>query len=142
MQVGLGNVDNTADKYKKVDYANSAGKATIADLAKNADTVGGYEAGNGVNMLVPVVAFKSDKTSGYIKLGNGLIMQWGYVDGPNRTVKIEFPIEFKSRPHLHCTPHAGEQYGHGYDCEGYNVTSQGFSVYKAGTHVDWFAIGL
>ena len=132
-QVGLGRVNDTPDNEKSVKHAQKA---------EEADTVDGYHAGNGVNMLVPVVAFNSGEKSGFIKLGNGLIMQWGYVDGPNRAVKIEFPIEFKSRPHLHCAPHAGEQYGHGYDCEGYDVTSKGFTVYKAGTHTDWFAIGF
>ena len=139
-QVGLGNVDNVRDNQKSVKYAETAGSAK-AD-GGNADSVGGYKAGNGVNMLVPVVAFNSGEKSGFIKLGNGLIMQWGYIDGQNRTVHLEFPIEFKSRPQLFCTPHAGEPYGHGYDCEGYNVTTKGFSIFKAGTHTDWLAIGL
>lgn len=36
-QVGLGNVDNTADSQKSVNYANSAGSANTAGTAANAD---------------------------------------------------------------------------------------------------------
>ena len=57
----------------KVNYANSAGKAstaTVADSAKRAETLGGYKAGNGAGMLVPVVAFNAGENAGYIKLGN------------------------------------------------------------------------
>ena len=78
----------------KVNYANSAGKAATADSAKNADAVGGYRAGNGVNMLVPVVAFNVGENAGYIKLGNGLIVQWGY-SGTNVPEAI-FPIRFSN----------------------------------------------
>ena len=164
VQVGLGNVDNTADKDKsvkyaasarhsdtsnllqayttddyaggnhfikairesgwnmrlygcyfngakqsdciKVNYANSAGKAATADSAKNADTVGGYSAGNGVNMLVPVVAFNVGENAGYIKLGNGLIVQWGIANGKEvnngvsiygRTTDIILPLSYSSK---------------------------------------------
>ena len=78
----------------KVNYANSAGKAATADSAKNADTVGGYKAGNGVNMLVPVVAFNVGENAGYIKLGNGLIVQWGYSD--TNVPEAIFPIKFSN----------------------------------------------
>ena len=74
-QVGLGNVDNVRDNQKSVKYAETAGSAK-AD-GGNADSVGGYKAGNGVNMLVPVVVFNVGETGGYIKLANGLIVQWG-----------------------------------------------------------------
>ena len=84
-QIGLGDVDNTKDADKGVKYAASA---------KNADTVGGYRAGNGVNMLVPVVAFNVGENAGYIKLGNGLIVQWGY-SGTNVPEAI-FPIRFSN----------------------------------------------
>ena len=76
----------------KVNYANSAGKAATADSAKNADTVGGYRAGNGVNMLVPVVAFNVGENAGYIKLGNGLIVQWGHVVGDE--VDVTLPLAY------------------------------------------------
>lgn len=90
----------------KVNYANSAGKAATADSAKNADTVGGYRAGNGVNMLVPVVAFNVGENAGYIKLGNGLIVQWGVASGKevnngvsiyNRTTDITLPLSYSSK---------------------------------------------
>lgn len=39
-QIGLGNVDNTADASKSVNYANSAGSA---NSASNADKVDGFD---------------------------------------------------------------------------------------------------
>ena len=65
-------VDNTSDSQKFVKYAEAAGSAKAN--GGNADTVGNYKAGNGAGMLVPVIAFD---VNGYIKLGNGLIVQWG-----------------------------------------------------------------
>ena len=89
-QVGLGNVNNTPDNEKSVKYAQTAGSAK-AD-GGNADTVGGFNAGNGVNMLVPVVAFNADKNAGYIKLGNGLLIQWGIISGTD--IYRPYPISF------------------------------------------------
>ena len=89
-QVGLGNVNNTPDNEKSVKYAQTAGSAK-AD-GGNADTVGGFNAGNGVNMLVPVVAFNAGENAGYIKLGNGLIVQWGIISGTD--IYRPYPISF------------------------------------------------
>ena len=105
-QVGLGNVNDTPDNEKSVKYAQTAGSAK-AD-GGNADTVGGFNAGNGVNMLVPVVAFNAGENAGYIKLGNGLIVQWGRLHSDdnsedisgkrgywhNSSKSIAFPISF------------------------------------------------
>ena len=89
-QVGLGNVNDTPDNEKSVKYAQTAGSAK-AD-GGNADTVGGFMAGNGVNMLVPVVAFNAGENAGYIKLGNGLIVQWGIISGTD--IYRPYPISF------------------------------------------------
>ena len=86
----LDSVDNTSDSQKSVKYAETAGSAQ-AD-GGNADTVGGYSAGNGVNMLVPVVAFNVGENAGYIKLGNGLIVQWGHVVGDE--VDVTLPLAY------------------------------------------------
>ena len=86
----LDSVDNTSDSQKSVKYATTAGSAQ-AD-GGNADTVGGYRAGNGVNMLVPVVAFNVGENAGYIKLGNGLIVQWGHVVGDE--VDVTLPLAY------------------------------------------------
>ena len=89
-QVGLERVNNTPDNEKRVKYAESAGVAKAK--GGDADTVGGYHAGGGVGMLVPVVAFNSSETSGYIKLGNGLIVQWGHVIG--HEVDVTLPLAY------------------------------------------------
>lgn len=64
----------------------------------NADTVDGYHAGNDAGMLVPVTAFSGD--TGYIKLGNGLLLQWGVKRGVylfnNPWTSFFFPLSFQS----------------------------------------------
>ena len=90
--LGLEQVNNSRDYQKSVKYAQTAGSAK-AD-GGNADTVGGFKAGNGVNMLVPVIAFNAGETSGYIKLGNGLIVQWGNVE--EDVLMTIFPISFSN----------------------------------------------
>lgn len=89
-QVGLGNVNDTPDNEKSVKYAQTAGSAK-AD-GGNADTVGGFNAGNGVNMLVPVIAFNAGENVGYIKLANSLIVQWGIISGTD--IYRPYPISF------------------------------------------------
>jgi len=101
----------------KVNYANTAGKAAAAgsaDSAKNADTVDGYHAGNKAGMLVPVVAFNVGESAGYIKLGNGLIVQWGRLHSDNGdrdcdgktgywrrdTKRVTLPIRFVSAHYI------------------------------------------
>lgn len=95
-QVGLGNVDNTADAHKSVKYATTAGSAKAA--GGNADTVGGFHAGSGTGMLVPVTAFSVSGSTGYIKLGNGLLLQWGTtgVTPGNSITTVYFPVAFSS----------------------------------------------
>lgn len=95
-QVGLGNVDNTADAHKSVKYATTAGSAKAA--GGDADTVGGFHAGNGTGMLVPVTAFSVSGSTGYIKLGNGLLLQWGTtgVTPGNSIATVYFPVAFSS----------------------------------------------
>ena len=91
----------------KVNYANSAGKAataTVADSAKRAETLGGYKAGNGVNMLVPIVAFNVGENAGYIKLGNGLIVQWGIAVGDEADVQL--PVSYTKGYSISISTHA------------------------------------
>lgn len=84
--LGLDKLNNTPDAEKSVKYAASAGSAK-AD-GGNADTVDGFHASNEVWMLVPVVAFNVGENAGYIKLGNGLIVQWGQAKGDETDVVL------------------------------------------------------
>lgn len=81
--VGLGNVDNTADSIKSVNYASSAG---------NADTLDGLHAGS---FLQWGDTWGSNAGNGYIRLPGGLIIQWGYVsECTGWTDYRYFPISF------------------------------------------------
>ena len=70
-----------------VNYANVAG---------NADTVDGWHAGLGTGMLVPVTAFSIFGGTGYIKFGNGLLLQWGATGKREQITTVYFPIAFQS----------------------------------------------
>ncbi|MGP1532060.1 MAG: gp53-like domain-containing protein [Treponema sp.] len=133
----------------KVNYANSAGKAATADSAKNADTVGGYRAGNGVNMLVPVVAFNVGENAGYIKLGNGLIVQWGRFFPKAYRATLVLPIPFTTASYAVVTGDANG-YNSGSDTEGYEYSvginkrtqnSVDFSIPATNYEINWICIG-
>ena len=133
----------------KVNYANSAGKAATADSAKNADAVGGYRAGNGVNMLVPVVAFNVGENAGYIKLGNGLIVQWGRFFPKAYRATLVLPIPFTTVTYAVVTGDANG-YNSGTDDEGYEYSvginkrtqnSVDFSIPATNYEVNWICIG-
>ena len=132
-QVGLGRVNNTPDNEKSVKHAQTA---------VSAETVNGYHAGTGAGMLVPVVAFNFGENSGYIKLGNGLIVQWGYITGVNRPVHVRFPVSFSSHPSVFVMPHAPEIYQPPYNAFGWDITNSEFKVYKCGSETSWIAVGL
>lgn len=64
--VGLGNVDNTADASKNVNYANSAGSANNANNAGNADSVDGWHMNLAVGAwgIKPICAGTGDMVAG------------------------------------------------------------------------------
>lgn len=64
-----------ADEATHAVSADSATSATNADRATNADKVDGYHVGTSYPALVPITAC-SLGSPGYIKLANGLVIQW------------------------------------------------------------------
>ena len=135
----------------KVNYANSAGKAATADSAKNADTVGGYKAGNGVNMLVPVVAFNVGENAGYIKLGNGLIVQWGRFFPKAYRATLVLPIPFRAWNSYTVVTGDAHAYNTEDDADGYHEStgtnkrtakSIEFSIAETSREVHWLCIGF
>lgn len=71
--VGLDNVDNTADANKNVNYANSAGSANNANNAGNADTVDGWHMNLAVGAwgIKPICAGTGDMVAGSTGLSQG-----------------------------------------------------------------------
>ena len=144
----LDSVDNTSDSQKSVKYAETAGSAK-AD-GGNADTVGNYSAGNGVNMLVPVVAFNSGETSGYIKLGNGLIVQWGRFFPKAYRATLVLPIPYSKWNSYSVVTADADGLNIDNDIEGYDITtginkrtekSIDFSIASSRREVHWLCIG-
>ena len=136
-QIGLGRVNNTPDNEKKVKYAEIAGSAK-AD-GGNADTVGGYKAGNGAGMLVPVVAFDVGENAGYIKLGNGLIVQWGKKQ--ENTMRVDFPVVFSKCLYFNFIAYRTQYTGNGWHYYN-NLTPRGVNVLSEDEEALWIAIGI
>ena len=133
----LDSVDNTSDSQKSVKYATTAGSAK-AD-GGNADTVGGYSAGNGAGMLVPVVAFNVGENAGYIKLGNGLIVQWGKKQ--ENTMRVDFPVVFSKCLYFNFIAYRTQSTGNGWHYYN-NLTPRGVNVLSEDEEVLWIAIGI
>ncbi len=91
-EVGLGNVDNTADANKSVNYASSAGSAPASDVSAWAKQPNkpGYSASE--------IGFVTSLASGgYVKLPGGIILQWGnssFIQGDGGYRTATFPIAF------------------------------------------------
>ena len=91
------NYANSANVANVASSANSASRASVADnCTGNADTVDGFHAGNGTGMLVPVTAFSISGGTGYIKFGNGLLLQWGTTGKSEQITTVYFPLAFQS----------------------------------------------
>ena len=144
----LDSVDNTSDSQKSVKYAATAGSAQ-AD-GGNADTVGGYRAGSGVNMLVPVVAFNVGENAGYIKLGNGLIVQWGRFFPKTTKATLVLPIPFSKWNSYSVITGDADGFNTDNDDEGYQETTGSnkrtnrtieFSIASSRREVHWMCIG-
>ena len=147
-QIGLERVNNTPDNEKRVKYAESAGSAKAN--GGNADTVGTYKAGNGVNMLVPVVAFNVGKDAGYIKLGNGLIVQWGRLFPKTTRATLVLPIPYSKWNSYSVVTADADGLNIDNDVEGYDLAtginkrtekSIDFSIASSRREVHWLCIG-
>jgi hypothetical protein len=85
----------------------------------------------------------SAAASGYTKLANGLIIQWGSasVVGVGGTAAVTFPVTFTTRYSLTLGNLAGVSYT--YQNTAGSVTTSGFTMYGGGTLTsNWIAIGV
>lgn len=85
-----------------VNYANSAGSAPAN--GGNSDTVDGYHVGTSAGMLIPVLACSLGSSSGYIKLANGLIIQWGTYGISSEDLSTRYTIGFDSHAYFSSSP--------------------------------------
>ena len=90
-------------------------------------------AGNGSGMLVPVVAFNANEYAGYIKLGNGLIIQWGsIIPSHGKKFITIFPCSFTTKNYaIVATVDNDYNDGSNYDVCYFN---------KKKTHVSWYTM--
>lgn len=98
--MGLLKGKSVADLLTALSNADGGLSLTVADVVKtiatlNAHTVDGYHAGASAGMLCPIVACNFGSSSGYVKWGNGLIVQWMQADaGGSDGYSWNLPISF------------------------------------------------
>lgn len=84
-------------EFKNRMIKTKVNNAAQADTATNADKVDGYHVGTSYPALVPVTACSLGSTSGYIKLGNGLLVQWIKTGSGDSNLSVTLPIAYSSR---------------------------------------------
>lgn len=120
-EVGLGNVDNTADKNKSVNYATSAGSADNGVAASSVNS-SGYP--------------------GYIRFNNGIQICWGVGSSGGANGSFFFPQKFLKSPCIMISGTGAYRYAFYVT----NNTTQYFSYLRDGTgetaKPQYVAIGL
>ena len=91
--VGLGNVNNTADANKSVNYASSAGAVPWSGVSGKPTAVSAFS--NDVGYITnAAISGGSISGNGWKSLGGGLIMQWGVKSVSPGNNSITFPVAF------------------------------------------------
>jgi hypothetical protein len=140
-EVGLGNVDNTADSQKSVNYANSAGSAPASDVSAWA------KAANKPGYSASEIGFVTSlATNGYVKLPGGLIFQWGtgtLAAGSYGIATVSFPIAFPNAcMNITTNPIASPQAAYALTVDSVTASSARFGMYGAlPINFFWCAIG-
>lgn len=115
-EVGLGNVDNTADKDKSVKYAETAGTAEKAAAADNG--IEGF-----------YVSSNSTTPSGCIRFNNGIQICWGKTYSGKTSGSFTYPQSFSLPP---CVMISGTgAYRYAFYIKNYTNTS--FAYYRDGS---------
>ena len=147
--LGLGNFYY----YHGTDNSNNVGiycyDPTKSEGYTNASIQVGYNENGGVfttapacdngNSIVTTVA-KSRGLNGFYKLGNGLIIQWGYNASTNSGRTITFPTPFYNAYGLSIIKCEQTNSGGDYTCASGSETLTNFKVF-VNTHIRWIAIG-
>lgn len=115
-EVGLSNVDNTADKDKSVKYAETAGTAEKAVAADNG-----------------IAAFNVNNTStmptGYIRFNNGIQICWGKTYSGNTSGSFTYPQSFSGLPSVMISGTGAYRYAFYVT----KFTKTGFEYYRDGS---------
>lgn len=88
---------------------------------------------------MPVVAFNAGENAGYIKLGNGLIVQWG--KKKEDQIHIDFPIVFSNCVYFNFIVSRNSHTENGWHYYN-NLTSHGVNVLSDEEAGLWLAIGI
>ena len=86
-----------------------------------------------------------DTMYNYVKLGNGLLIQWGHIQQNSQQLNVTFPIPFKNTAYRMFTQDAGVASGYSYaGVTGITRTTTGATLYSyyANRYYDWLAIGF
>ena len=86
-----------------------------------------------------------DTMYNYVKLGNGLLIQWGHIQQNSQQLNITFPIPFMNTAYRMFTQDAGTASGYSYaGVTGIGRTTTGATLYSyySYRYYDWLAIGF
>lgn len=129
---------------------NYGGKSATAGTADTANSVAWNNVSGKPTLFTATTSFSSDKN--YVKFSNGMLIQWGIVDGgsevQDRTYTITFPTKFTVKPTISATP-VRDSGNIGWMSDGArNLTVNGFEVRFRGDssnektrYCSWIAIG-
>lgn len=94
-----------------------------------------------VNGSIVTTVNKSKAQNGYFKLGNGLIIQWGYSNQSGHTTTVTLPTPFTSTNYAVTISRYAKEWAEGVmmQTNNYKTTSFDFTANDPGVH--WIAIG-
>ena len=105
-------------------------------------------AGDGYGSIVTtegMLKANDDTMYNYVKLGNGLLIQWGHIQQNSQQLNVTFPIPFKNTAYRMFTQDAGVNNSYSYaGVTGIGRTTTGATLYSyyANRYYDWLAIGF
>lgn len=103
------------------------------------------DASNSIVTTEAMLKANDDTMYNYVKLGNGLLIQWGHIQQNSQQLNLTFPIPFKNTVYRMFTQDAGQLGGYSYaGVTGITRTTTGATLYSyyANRYYDWLAIGF
>ena len=116
-----------------------------ADIENNNLRAPASDVNDSVVTTLGIFRAPSESQDNYVKLGNGLLIQWGHVKQNTQQVSITFPLPFYDKGYRIFTQDAGQNSGYSYaGVTGVTRTTTGATLYSyyANRYYDWLAIGF
>lgn len=146
-------VTDLNSKANNADVVHLAGTETISGNKKFTGmtifdrpiSAGSSDLSGDVVTTEAMLKANDDTMYNYVKLGNGLLIQWGHIQQNSQQLNITFPIPFMNTAYRMFTQDAGVASGYSYaGVTGIGRTTTGATLYSyyANRYYDWLAIGF